>query len=132
VVESRRFEVPALQMEQRAHAAVGLVVNGSYQEVRLGCWRGKAHHPMSLFDECEIEVAIGEEGGSCVVRAAIAFDASFLRVAAFVCGATSIIGTPAAYAWREISIGAARRFARETFDRLWALLDSPGAAHPYR
>ena len=131
VTETRSFDVSAFAMETRAHRDLEQIVHAGFREERLGCWRGKLSHPMSLFDECEIEVTIGENGTSCLVRGAIAFDASPARVVGFVSLASSIVGTPAAYAWRAVSIGAAKRFARETFDLLWARLDGPDP-HPYR
>lgn len=95
-------------------------------------WTLARRRPLSLFDQCEIEIAlVGEDGApTSTVEVEIRFDASAVRSGLVAGLATSIVGLPLGLGWRWQSVQGAKRYAQTTIDALWEALDASVARTP--
>jgi hypothetical protein len=94
----------------------------------------KRSRALSVFDECEVRVAVEGEPGDASSRVVIdvTYDSSDSRVGLLMGFVTSVVGFPVAWAWRYQSVAHARKDAQRTIAALLRAIDVRTAHGAYR
>lgn len=128
--DEKWFLLPVDRVEPFVRAAVIKVFGDAAREESPRRWRAEISRATSVFNRRFVTIALepGDDEGASVVTAKVTFEPSPARVGALLWMSTSVVGIPAAFAWRAGSVARARSFARATFGALWAELSEDRVA----